>query len=166
MDYDQAEDRARAILREGGSTCAQIAKETGLPEWHVVEMSHEIHEERDRLIGDIRIIIGALDRQEIVVPTTYTAIVNIIELTELLATGRQVGKCEKSALLKTVSNIDNVDEVVFELKIMSQLCTVYMIQQLLNFTTDIYASVAHDILTERDSVLRAATETEPGKWDL
>ena len=100
------------------------------------------------------------------VPATYTAIVNIIELTELLATGRQVGKYEKSALLKTVANIDNINEVVFELKIMSQLCTVYMIQQLLNFTTDIYASVAHDILTERDSVLRAATETEPGKWDL
>ena len=58
MNYEQAEDRARQILREGGSTCAQIATETGLPEWHVVEMSHEIHEERDRLIGDIRSLIG------------------------------------------------------------------------------------------------------------
>lgn len=166
MNYEQAEDRARQLLREGGLTCAQIATETGLPEWHVVTMSHEIHDERDRLIGDIRSLIGALDRQEIVVPATYTAIVNIIELTELLATGRQVGKYEKSALLKTVANIDNIDDVVFELKMMNELCTVYMIQQLLNFTTDIYASVAHDILTERDSVLQAATETEPGKWDL
>lgn len=166
MDYEQAEDRARQILREGGSTCAQIAQETGLPEWHVVTMSHEIHDERDILIGEIRSVIGALNRQEIVTPDTYTSIVHIIELTESIATGRQIGKCEKTALLKTVASIDNIDEVVFELKIMSQLCTVYMIQQLLNFTTDIYASVAHDILTERDNVLRAATKTEPGKWDL
>lgn len=166
MDYEQAEDRARQILREGGSTCAQIAQETGLPEWHVVTMSHEIHEERDRLIGEIRSVIGTLNRQEITMPDTYTSIVYIIELTEMIATGRQIGKCEKSALLKTVANIDNLDEVVFELKIMSQLCTVYMIQQLLNFTTDIYASAAHDILTERDNVLRAAARTEPGKWDL
>ena len=124
MDYEQAEDRARQILREGGSTCAQIATETGLPEWHVVTMSHEIHEERDRLIGNIRSAIGALNRHEITMPDTYTSIVHIIELTEMIATGRQVGKCEKTALLKTVANIDNINEVVFELKMMSQLCTV------------------------------------------